>query len=91
MFLNQRAVRCFLGKSDGWTSFSSQFYYRHDVIVNKIVIAIEEMIKCMSAKRIIVALGYENMKELSMLQVFDKANNSVRGSQCIHVTSFALC
>jgi len=38
------------------------------------------MIKCVSAKRVIVALGYENMKELSMLQVFDKTNNSVSGT-----------
>jgi hypothetical protein len=45
----------------------------------------------MSAKRIIVALGYENMKELSMLQVFYKANNSVCGAQCTHATSFGLC
>lgn len=46
------------------------------------VIAIEEMMmKCMSAKRIIVALGRGNMKGLSMLLVFYKASNSVTGVQ----------
>ena len=38
--------------------------------------------KCVSTKRIIIAMGYENMKELSMLQVFDKAYNSVDHTMC---------
>jgi hypothetical protein len=36
----------------------------------------------MSVERIIVALGSGNMKGLSMLQVFDKANNSVNDATC---------
>ena len=39
--------------------------------------------KCMYGKRIIVAMGYRNMKGLSMLQVFDKAHNSVNYTQYI--------
>jgi hypothetical protein len=59
----------------------SQFYCPLHVIVNKIVIFIEEMtIKCISTKRIIVALGRGNMKGLSVLKVFDKANNSANGT-----------
>jgi hypothetical protein len=49
------------------------------------------MINCMYGKRIIVAMGYGNMKELSMLQVFDKAYNSVSHTKYIHGTGFALC
>lgn len=48
------------------------------------MIYIEEMMmKCMYGKRIIVAMGYRNMKGLSMLQVFDKAHNSVNYTQYI--------
>jgi hypothetical protein len=46
--------------------------------------------KCMSAKRIIVAMACGNVKELSMLQVFDKACNSVNYTQYSHRTGFAL-
>jgi hypothetical protein len=46
----------------------------------------------MCGKRIIAAMGYGNMKELSMLQVFDKADNSVNyTTQYTHSTGFALC
>jgi hypothetical protein len=68
----------FLSEPDAQTSLYAQFHCRCDVIVSKIVMCIEEvMMKCMYGKRIIVAMGYGNMKELSMLQVFDKAYNSV--------------
>jgi hypothetical protein len=66
----------------------SQFYCPLHVIVNKIVIFIEEVtIKRMSIQRIIVALGCGNMKELSVLKVFDKGNNSVNAT----VNPWALC
>jgi hypothetical protein len=69
----------------------AQFYCWVDVIVNKIVMCIEEMMmKCVYALRIIVAVGYGNMKGLSMLQVFDKAYNSVSYTQYIRGTGFAL-
>jgi hypothetical protein len=69
----------------------AQFYCRRDVIVNKIVMCIEEMMmKSVYAQRGIVAVGYGNMKGLSMLQVFYKAHNSVNYTQNIRGTGFAL-
>ena len=90
--MNEWAAIRELCEPDGQTSLYSQFYCRCDVIVNKIVIGIEEiMMKCVPTERSTVAMGYENMKELSMLQVFDKAyNNSVNYTQYSHSTCFAL-